>query len=63
MAWSKTKKKGCKIALYSKIKERRETEGESLNGEHTLNIPYVWIATTQDKTKARKAPISKGKGA
>ena len=46
-------------ALYGKIKERSD---ERLIGANTQNVPYLSIVatTTQDKKKARKAPIDKG---
>ena len=48
-----------RTALHGKIKERREREtgGEWLIGANTQNIPYISNVVTQDKTKARRAPI------
>ena len=43
-------------ALYGKIKEKREVEGEWLIGANTQNISYLLIVATQ-----RKARISDGK--
>ena len=57
---SKKGKKPYKTALYSKIKERRQTRGEWLTGAHTQNIPHC-KNTTKDKKMAYNAPIDESK--
>ena len=45
-------------ALYGKIKEGRETGRKWLIGVNTKDtLPFNCSNTTQDKTKARNAPI------
>ena len=55
------KEKACQTALYDKIKERRETGGEWLIGARAQNVPFICSYTTQDKIKARKAPIDEAR--
>ena len=40
-------------ALYGKIKERRETEGEWLIGENIQNIPYLSIVVADYKIRQK----------
>ena len=48
------KKKAFKTALYGEIKDRRETKSEWLIGEHTQNVLYLSIVTTQHSIRQRR---------
>ena len=41
-------------ALYSKIKEMRETGGECLIGANTQNMPYLSAVATQHNSRQRR---------
>ena len=64
----KRKKRACKTALFSKIKETdrdREAGAKWSIWAHTQNIatlPSNWKDTTQDKKRVYKAIIDEGKG-
>ena len=49
MDWNKRKKKSIQTALYSKIKESRETGGEWLIKANIQNVPYFSIVATHKK--------------